>query len=296
MSENIYPLQFETSFYRSANLDLAELSDLELANHYFSYGEAEGRVSNRLLTRDNFASLALDFSSVLEIGPFASPLLSGNGTKYADVLSTEELHAKAESIGISKSLVPHIDFVVGDEKIEIAETFDAVLSSHVIEHSLDFIAHLQQIEKILNVGGAYFLLVPDHRYCFDHFQDPSTLIDFLEAHSQRPTGKGLRSILLDSINTTHNDPLRHWAGDHGYVTEPKIEDISSLYSTYLSSNKTDYYDVHRWYFTPTTFSRSLVQINDLGLTGLILERMYTTRKGANEFWVILQKKKRFSSF
>ena len=289
MSENIFPLQIECSFYRSANVDLAELSDLELNNHYFSHGEAEGRVSNRLLKREDFASLALEFSSILEIGPFASPLLSGNGTKYADVLSTEQLQAKAESLGISKLLVPDIDFVVSDKKIEIAETFDVCLSSHVIEHSLDLIAHLQQIEELLNVGGAYFLLVPDHRYCFDHFQNPSTLIDFLEAHSQRPSGKGFRSIFLDSFNTTHNDPLRHWDGDHGRIEEPATAEVSRLYSSFLSSDPANYYDVHRWYFSPTSFSRSLAQINDLGLTGLVEERMYPTRTGANEFWVILRK-------
>jgi predicted SAM-dependent methyltransferase len=59
----------------------------------------------------------------------------------------------------------------------VYEQFDIAFSSHVIEHTLDFIKHLNQVCDILKNNGHYFLFVPDKRYCFDYFSPESTMPD-----------------------------------------------------------------------------------------------------------------------
>jgi hypothetical protein len=46
-------------------------------------------------------------------------------------------------------------------------SFDAVFSSHVIEHIPNLIHHFQDIEKILKDSGVYCLLAPYMHLCFD---------------------------------------------------------------------------------------------------------------------------------
>ena len=289
MFENEFPEQFEVHEYRSANPDLSELADAELSNHYQKFGVSEGRVSNRLMDRDSFSQLASQQSSIMEIGPFASPLLRGSNVKYADVLSTEELRLKAESIGISTALIPNIDFTISGEMIETDESFGAIISSHVIEHSPNLIGHLQQVEDLLDIRGIYFLLIPDHRYCFDHYQTCSSLSEVLEAHVERRVKKSFRSVFLETFNTTHNDSLRHWSDDHGQVRNLEAKEFKNLCTSYQGNNPEEYYDVHSWFFTPNSFSKILKQLNEMGLSGLVLEHIYPTRRFANEFWLILRK-------
>lgn len=44
--------------------------------------------------------------------------------------------------------------------------FDVVFSSHMIEHSLDLIGHLNQVKSLLKPGGCYFFIAQDHDFTF----------------------------------------------------------------------------------------------------------------------------------
>ena len=284
-----FPQPFECSIYRSLNSDLADLGDDELINHYKNCGEIEGRISNRLQTREEFAGLAVSLSSILEIGPFASPLIKSDHTKYADILNTEQLKVKANSLGISESLVPDIDYVIDAQSMKIEDQFDCVLSSHVIEHSLDFISHLNQVEEMLKANGCYFLLVPDHRYCFDHFQTPSGISDVIEAHLEKRKQKSFKCIFNGSFCVTHNTPSRHWIGDHGTTTGSPDNEVAKLISRFQENSENEFDDVHCWYFTPRSFAQICTQLVEMNFISLKLERLYPTRRNSNEFWAILRK-------
>ena len=93
------PPELECHVYRQLHEDLARLNDNQLLEHYSRCGKSEGRVSNRLVNRRQFASLVTPKMRALEIGPFAAPLLQGDNVSYCDVLDQESLKRRARDIG-----------------------------------------------------------------------------------------------------------------------------------------------------------------------------------------------------
>nr|WP_051205402.1 hypothetical protein [Salinimicrobium xinjiangense] len=98
----------------------------------------------------------------------------------------------------------------------INEKFDNVVSSHCIEHQPDLIQHLNDVSQILFPEGKYYLIIPNKRYCFDHFNCESKLEDVLNAHEEKRIKHSLRSVITHRLSMqTHNDPFMHWKGNHG---------------------------------------------------------------------------------
>lgn len=282
------PVAFDPSIYRYLHPDLRTMTDRELSRHYFRHGMEEGRRSHALADRSAFADLARD-TEVLEIGPFDQPLLRGANVQYFDVLDRQGLLDRAKRLGTRGGEPPeHIHFVseTGDLSI-VDRTFDVVLSSHVVEHQPDLVAHLQSVARCLRPGGAYLLLVPDHRYCFDHFLPPSTIADVLDAHYSKRTIHSLRSQIEHAALTTHNNTERHWAGEHG--TPPRVAERAREALLRYRAEPHVYIDVHSWSFTPASFDDLLRTLRELGQLDLATLELYPTLKDNNEFWAVLQK-------
>jgi SAM-dependent methyltransferase len=283
------PAEFDCDDYRLYNPDLSGLSDRALAEHYAAFGAVEGRRANSIASRADFAALIPHNAEALEIGPFHNPLLRGRRTKYFDVLSREVLIERAASLDIHDSDVPDINFVSSTGDLTIVDKdFDFILSSHCLEHQPDLVTHLQNVERLLRPGGRYFLLVPDQRYCFDHFIAESTLAGVLAAYEERRTLHTLESVLEHRVLTTHNESHRHWAHDHGVYLEDYVARTRAALEEYRSAAGS-YIDVHAWYFTPANARVVLSALRALELTQLEIERLYPTRMGANEFWLVLRK-------
>ncbi len=138
------------------------------------------KLARKKNVKANFIKTIPNNISILEIGPFYSPMCRGANIKYFDIIDQKALQSRALTLNpnINIDKVPYIDYVdsTGDLSI-IQETFDGVVSSHVIEHQLDFIDHLQKVTKLLNKGGKYYMIIPDKRYCFDHFNKESNIAD-----------------------------------------------------------------------------------------------------------------------
>ena len=289
------PLDYDATLYRSLHSDLASMNDSRLANHYRLHGRREGRRAHSLSNRNEFAALAMT-GRALEIGPFANPLLAGPNVSYADIDSTEELRKLAVQEQLDPNGVPNIDWVVQPNDLGvIKDTFDTALSSHSIEHQPNLVGHLRQVSQLLVAGGRYFLLIPDHRYCFDHFKAPSTIVDVLDAYARNVTLHDPRSLIISRLRMTHNDSIRHWNGDHGEVDVnpwyPELDRIArlrlaldgALYDPAKLRNE------HAWFFTPETFDGIFADLVALELTNFRLERLYPTMRNANEFWAVLRK-------
>jgi SAM-dependent methyltransferase len=283
------PDSYDRDAYRAANPDLAALSDDELANHYVRFGEAEGRRADWLDSREAFAALVPPDADALEIGPYYSPLLRTPRTWFFDVLTRSEMIARAAAEGFDGSTAPAVDFVSPTGDLGIVDmTFEYVFSSHAIEHQPDLIAHLQSVERLLRPGGRYFAIVPDKRYCYDHFSAESDLADVVEAHVEKRTFHTLRSVLAESVLTTHNDCMRHWNGDHGTYLEASAARLAEGLRDY-AARAGSYLDVHAWYFTPDSLRAILAALRASEYVNLELERLYPTRKGTFEFWFVLRK-------
>ena len=287
-----FPPELDLGVYRRLNEDLASLCDDDLAEHWFQFGRNEGRVSNSLTTREDFANLfksVAQIDEVLEIAPFASPLLSGART--CDVLPQSSLRIRAAELGLDAAKVPPVDYLldpgVGLDAIETS--FRVILSSHMIEHTPDLLSHLEQVEVRLVPGGYYFLLIPDARKCFDHFIPLSSPAEVLVAYYEKRKNHLLRSVIEHRALTTHNDAVRHWNGDHGEYGQDFAARVQASLDEQRSAQGA-YIDVHAWYFTPESF-RSIITVTSgsVGL-GLDVVRVYPTRRLSNEFWAILHKR------
>ncbi len=286
-------MQFEASAYRSNNPDVVTLSDSELWLHYQKHGKQEGRRCHQLPDRQAFLKIIPSEMQTLEIGLYARPLVTGSRVKYVDVFSTEELRQRADGVVMKPEHVPEITWVSQPSDLScVDEYFGAVLSSHSIEHQPNLVNHLNQVDHILRKGGRYFVLVPDHRYCFDHFMTPSLITDVLAAHLDNRKTHTVESLLESRLLMTHNDPVEHWNGNHGnpddnpeYPNSNRIERLQIAIDTYHEQGFVR--DEHAWYFTPETFESIINDLNELGLINLKIERMYPTMRNSLEFWVIL---------
>lgn len=233
------------------------------------------------------------FSSLLEIGPFDCPVVQGPHVKYFDVLNKQELLARAQRIGRVGNLhnIPDIDYVeASGDLIVVGERFDACLSAHVIEHQIDLVKHLQDVSRLLNQAGAYIVICPDKRYCFDHFIAESTIAGIVDAHLSSKPRHSLKSIIETTALTCHNEAFRHWKGDHGPVPY-RPASVSEAIKEYQRSVETgEYVDVHAWQFTPDSLKTNLRLLNDLGYCDLIPEVVFPTARDGIEFYAVLRKK------
>lgn len=225
---------------------------------------------------------------VLEIGPFTKPILTGPNVKYFDVLDKLALIKRAKEKGYPHDRAVEIDFVspIGDLSI-VTGMFDVCVSSHCVEHQPDLVRHLNQVAALLRQGGRYILIIPDKRFCFDHFLPPSTIADVLDAEGRSVHTIG--NIVRHRALVTHNDPSRHWAGDHG---KPRLLDNIEFLHAALREHAAaagGYVDVHAWQFTPESF-RDLVNIlATLNRIPLTCEMIYPTPYHRFEFCAVLKR-------
>jgi SAM-dependent methyltransferase len=281
LPEHHFPPEFDPEHYRTIHADLRSFTDEELRAHYAGCGKAEGRQPNCLASREMFRLLALDLGTILEIGPFSRPLFRRPDARvaYFDVLTREGLADLAAKIGVQDAdQIPEIDFVspTGDLSV-VRSTFDVVTSSHSIEHQPDLVRHLQSVERLLLPGGCYFLWIPDKRYCLDHFQPESTIADVLEAAEVRRRFHTLGTLIAQEVRRAHNDPRRHWLGDHGSLPEHPADIVQAVLGLYRESGERgEYVDRHAWQFTPDSFRAILDLLNQLELVALRPVRVYDT--------------------
>ncbi len=287
--------QFDAGFYRTRYVDLAAFDDRQAREHFITYGFDEGRIPCAGAARETFIESIPSDRMTLEIGPFANPALAGDHVRYADILSTEELRARAVVHDLDPTKCPEIHYVLSKAPLDaIEERFASVFSSHCIEHQPDLVAHLRAVSKILEGEGAYYVICPDKRYCFDHFLEDTTIADVLRAHSQRRTRHSAKSWIAYRTLVTHNDSARHWRGDHGSTlnTNRRLSALMASLAEYTIATATrTYLDCHAWQFTPASFQKVIAHLSDKRLIDLELTEVYDTMKDRYEFCAVLRKRR-----
>jgi SAM-dependent methyltransferase len=253
----------------------------------------ESIVNNCLISREEIKKVNDKKVSILEIGPYFIPFFQGENVKYLDVLNKEDLikHAKNDPNINTTENIPEIDYVFpeGDMSL-INEKFDIVFSSHNIEHQVDLIRHLNQVANVLKENGKFYMFIPDERYCFDHYIPETPVSEVLAVNLNGTKVHSLQAILAMRCETTHNDPSRHWKGDHGQMDR----DIDS--DCYFGAVKehTDaegkYIDSHKWRFTPESFKYTINTLYKMGLINLEIDTVGCTAENSHEFGAILKKK------
>lgn len=281
-----WPQEVEPEQLRDRYPDLAAYDDEGLKAHFDRHGRDEGRIASSAAVREGFVPLVPEGASVLEIGPFCQPVFEGPNVRYLDVLDAAALRARGEAIGIDVSRTPaKIDFTNGLTEAA-GEAFDIVFSSHNIEHQPDLVGHLRQAAEALRPGGVYMLIVPDRRYCFDHFLPDATVANIVGAHVERRANHTAASVIEHRAFTCHNDTLRHWQGDHGPAPDGRDGRVAHALNE-IAEAAGAYVDVHAWQFTPGSFRAVFTTLHTIGLSPFRPVRVYDTAYGRNEFNAVL---------
>ncbi|MFK7968589.1 MAG: hypothetical protein AB8B68_05545 [Rickettsiaceae bacterium] len=279
------------------NIDCKNTDEYRKINNFSStYTEAYGldKKDYPFISRPEFINLIDTNQKILEIGPFIYPSLKGKNVKYFDVQNRDGLIARAK---IDKGhdldnidTLPDIDFVHlhGDLK-SVPEKFDIIYSSHLIEHTVDLIQHLNDVEALLNSEGKYYLFIPDKRFCFDHFIPDSRLSGVIATHEARPIIHSLENTLISHCESGHSWPDRHWNRDHEVVTgATDLSCYKRVLQLFKDADGT-YIDMHKWRFSPESFELIINQLIELGFIHLEIEKIYGTPPQSNEFQVVLRK-------
>jgi len=284
---HVLPPEIDPGVCRRHNADLARMSDRDLATHYDNLGRTEGRTVSSGQSRAWFAA-HLPLNDCLEIGPFDCPFLKGERVRYFDLMDRNGLASRAAQLG-RRGEPPEIDYVSpsGDLKIVGDSLFDVVFSAHVVEHQPDLIHHFNEVARILRHGGIYVAIIPDKRYCFDHYIRESTIADVLDAHAMRARAHRLKSVIEHRALTCHNDSSRHWAGDHG-AQRVCVDSARGAIREYEAAQG-GYVDVHAWQFQPVQFRELTEQLVQLGVSSLRPIRVYGTVRNQLEFIAVLQR-------
>jgi len=296
LNPNSY-IKIDTNLIKSIYPELQNLSIDQVRQIFILKLMNQGVLSHKNALRELFVETIRDFDEILEIGPFAKPVLLGEGVKYFDVLDRQGLIDRAKKHNLSPQNVPEINFVSASGDLSVVnEKFDAVFSSHCIEHQIDLVDHISKVGNILRNNGAYFLIIPDHRYCFDHFLNPSNVGEILGANKRgKKEQHGLEKVIEHRALTTHNDALRHWLDDHGsnkrdnkgLFTEKVLDNILSAANEYNNCEK--YIDVHAWQFTPETFGVNMTLLIKLNYIPFKKVHVHMTPFGRQEFTAVLYK-------
>lgn len=294
---------FDEHEYLAANPDVkAAVAAGKLSSglaHYDRFGRNERRPLRFAETRrgNNLLSgLDIQRLSGLEIGALDKPLVrkaEGNIT-YVDYADTAYLRDRYRADpNVDAPGIVDVDAIWGDRTLSEAvgadRRFDYVLASHVVEHVPDLVSWLQEIRVVLALRGSLRLAVPDKRYTFDYFRDPSKLVDVLDAYIRRARAPLPRMILDFCLGARNVDVLDAWRGPL---------DVSKLQSMYtredamaIARQACDakvYHDVHCWVFTPRSFAQLMVDLCETGLIRFSCAGITDTLPDQLEFFVTLK--------
>ena len=291
VQEGSLPLEVEPEFYRIIHNDLQHYSDDEVLAHFREIGRINGAVGSPAAHRSGFVKTLPTDADVLEIGPFTKPVIRGPRVKYFDVLDKHGLLERAEKIGFEISNIVDIDYVspVGDLSIVPDLSFDCLFSSHCIEHQPDLISHLKHASRILRDDGRYYMIIPDKRYCFDHFLEVSSPEKVVQAYEEKRIVHTATSVFEHHALTTHSDPIGHWSNWHDDPNAGDFPNRAAHAVKLVDEAKGGYIDVHAWQFTPDSFRHIVDVISKQRLVDFAIERVYDTVWSQYEFMAVLKK-------
>lgn len=152
-------------------------------NLVFSLGQGSCSQINRELIANSYLA-----GTGIEIGALHHPLPVPKvaQVKYVDRMSVPDLRTHYPELN-SVNLV-EVDIIDNGESLTtIAEASqDFVIANHFIEHCQNPIASLQNMLRVLRVGGVLYLAIPDKRYTFDRDRQVTSVEHILKDYEEGP--------------------------------------------------------------------------------------------------------------
>ncbi|MEM1308524.1 MAG: methyltransferase domain-containing protein [Cyanobacteria bacterium P01_H01_bin.153] len=228
----------------------------------------------------------------IEIGPSHNPVASkgvGYNVHIIDHMSREELVKKYTGHGVDLSKIEEVDFVwEGQTYAQLlgkTQYYDWIIASHVIEHTPDLIGFLNDCAEVLNDKGVISLVVPDKRYCFDHFRPITSLAQLIDSHFQRAKIHSAGTVAEYMLNVVARSGAIAWsAHDSGlYSFVHSLNDAQNGIKSVTEQQR--YLDVHAWCFVPHSFRLLMHDLFELGLISVKEVDFYQTE--GFEFYITL---------
>ena len=259
---------------------------------------AKQRAGKRLAERRNAQRKARVLATIdrnglgVEIGPSHDPIApkrEGFRVHVIDHAPREELVAKYATHGISLDRIEDVDFIwKGESYLELTgkpKHYDWIIASHLIEHTPDLIAFLDDCDSILKDDGVLSLVIPDKRYCFDRFRPITGLARVVDSHAAGRKVHTEGTIAEYFMNVAAKGNVLTWdersKGDYRF--------LHSLRETHDAMREAregeTYLDVHNWCFVPHSFRLLLADLHTLGYTKL--REVHFEAPGGYEFYVAL---------
>jgi len=242
----------------------------------------------------------------VEIGPFFSPMApkkDGWNTIVVDFNDGEELRRIATnhpSEAMQKMCVniEDVDVVWKGEPIEeiVSAKFgtgmDYVIGSHTVEHMVDLLGFFKSAAALLRVGGVLALAVPDLRYTFDFFRNPSTIGQVLAVHRRQDRRHASETLFETVAHSINVKGVGCWMPGT-YMPELNLAStLDHAWKCYQDDiGREKYIDCHAWYFTPSSFQLLVHELYHLGLIDLKVRSVSTAadHNTGSEFIVQLER-------
>ncbi len=228
----------------------------------------------------------------LEIGPSINPLApkkDGYNVHIIDHASREQLLDKYKNHNVKLENIEEVDFVWrGESYAELTgrkNYYEWIIASHLIEHVPDLIGFLKDCEGVLKEDGVISLVIPDKRYCFDHFRPVTGISKIIDSHLSKNKSHTPGTILEQILNAVSKDGKISW--DRENFGKYNLCNPLSAAQEALQSSDTGFRG-HAWVFVPHSFR---LIIHDLFCLGLIpfQEVCFSPTEGC-EFYMTLSRK------
>lgn len=220
--------------------------------------------------------------SGLEIGPGPYPVLPKSAGYKVEIVDCEPREKLLEKFHGYKSDHPieEVDYLwSGQTYADLTgkkNHYDWIVACHVIEHTPDLIAFLNDCETVLNDNGVLALVVPDKRYCFDHFRPLTGLARVVDSHAGQNRIHSEGTAAEYFMQVVSRGGQNDW---HSFNTGP-FAHIHTAQEAKLAIHAIrdlgQFLDLHAWCFVPSSFRLLMHDLYLLGYTRLQEVAFYPT--------------------
>jgi len=208
----------------------------------------------------------------LEIGPSFDPIApkkAGYRVHTIDHMNQAQLIEKYTGHNVNLENIEEVDFVwKGESYTELTgkhKYYDWVIASHLIEHTPDLIGFLKECDSVMKDNGMISLVVPDKRFCFDHYRSISSISKIIDNHFQKRTSHTAGDIIEYYLNRVKKGGCIAWHSRHEGQYNLAYTYRDAITQAKQAVEKKQYMDIHSWCFTPHSFRLIIHDLFNLGL-------------------------------